>query len=135
MNTNIIYSRSQQKIDTEANWLKAVNFTPLKGEIIIYSKDENFDYDRIKIGDGETKVTDLAFTTEHLASKSYVAENTLKEIKTGVGLTVSEKENNSQQINIDENVIFVFDCGGADITNYEPITTVTNDAGGDTAII
>ena len=74
-------------------------------------------------------------STEHLASKSYVAENTLKEIKTGVGLNVSEKENNSQQIDIDENIIFVFDCGGADITNYEPITTVTNDAGGNTAII
>lgn len=50
--------RIVQKHDTEANWKKATNFIPLKGEIIIYN-----DLNKIKIGDGTTKVNDLKFTT------------------------------------------------------------------------
>lgn len=47
-----------QKHDTEANWKKATNFVPLKGELIIYD-----DLNKIKIGDGITKVNDLKFDT------------------------------------------------------------------------
>lgn len=49
-------TRIKHKIDTSANWAKAVNFIPLKGEIIIYS-----DTCQIKVGDGVTKVNDLPF--------------------------------------------------------------------------
>ena len=56
-----IYTRAQQKHDIEANWIKAINFIPLEGEIIIYDADENYSYQRIKIGDGKTKVNDLPF--------------------------------------------------------------------------
>lgn len=56
-----INSRLRQKIDTETNWNKATNFIPLDGEIIIYKADENYSYERIKIGDGETTVINLAF--------------------------------------------------------------------------
>lgn len=49
--------RIVQKHDTEANWKKATNFVPLKGEIIIYD-----DLNKIKIGDGSTKINDLAFS-------------------------------------------------------------------------
>lgn len=45
-----------QKHDSSANWAKATNFIPLKGEIIIYD-----DLNKIKIGDGTTKVNDLDF--------------------------------------------------------------------------
>ena len=34
-------ARMQQKIDTYNNWSKATNFIPLKGELIIYTTDEN----------------------------------------------------------------------------------------------
>lgn len=51
--------RIVQKHDTEANWEKATNFIPLKGEIIVYD-----DLNKIKIGDGSTKVGDLAFTND-----------------------------------------------------------------------
>lgn len=47
-----------QKHDSSANWAKAVNFIPLKGEIIIYD-----DLNKIKIGDGTTKVNDLDFSS------------------------------------------------------------------------
>lgn len=50
--------RIVQKHDTEANWKKATNFIPLKGEIIIYD-----DLNKIKIGDGSTKINDLKFST------------------------------------------------------------------------
>lgn len=51
-----IQTRIRQKVDTKANWDKATNFIPLKGEIIIYS-----DLNQAKIGDGTTKVGALPF--------------------------------------------------------------------------
>lgn len=58
--TNQIYGRFQQKHDTEANWLKATNFAPLEGELIVYDADENHDYPRFKVGiwDGTSEKTD-----------------------------------------------------------------------------
>lgn len=56
LNARIIH-----KHDTEANWSKATTFIPKQGEIIIYDKDNNYDYERIKVGDGSTVVTNLAF--------------------------------------------------------------------------
>lgn len=50
--------RIVQKHDSSANWAKATNFIPLKGEIIIYD-----DLNKIKIGDGTTKVNDLNFSS------------------------------------------------------------------------
>lgn len=52
----ILKTRSQQKTGISSDWEKAVNFIPLKGEIIVYS-----DLNKIKIGDGETNVNDLEF--------------------------------------------------------------------------
>ena len=52
-------SRIVQKHDSSANWAKATNFIPLKGEIIIYD-----DLNKIKIGDGTTKVNDLSFASD-----------------------------------------------------------------------
>ena len=51
--------RIVQKHDTKANWDKATNFVPLKGEIIVYD-----DLKKIKIGDGTTKVGSLAFIND-----------------------------------------------------------------------
>ena len=67
MSENRIKTRIAQKHDIEANWLKAVNFIPFAGEVIIYDADENYNYPRIKIGDGEQYVSDLPFTGEYEA--------------------------------------------------------------------
>ncbi len=56
VNTRIIH-----KHDTEINWSKATNFIPKQGEIIIYDKDDNYNYERIKVGDGATLVNNLPF--------------------------------------------------------------------------
>ena len=53
------------KHDIAANWAKAINFTPLPGEIIIYDGIiENGVYieqPRLKIGDGIHKLAELPF--------------------------------------------------------------------------
>lgn len=69
-----VKTRIQNKIDTSANWAKATNFTPLKGEIIIYS-----DLKKIKIGDGVTKVGALQFLADdntHQSIKTLKTDNT-----------------------------------------------------------
>lgn len=80
----MIYTRQQQKHDIEANWIKAVNFTPLQGEIIIYDSEIDADgntlalpegrtkpyiYERIKIGDGITNVNLLPFIANDKVDK------------------------------------------------------------------
>lgn len=59
-------SRVVLKSDIEAHWEKATNFIPKKGELIIYLPDDTYDYPRFKVGDGETLVSSLPFTEEHL---------------------------------------------------------------------
>ena len=61
VSTKKIIGRFQQKNDTEANWNKASNFIPMVGEFIIYNKDENYNYERLKIGDGIHSIVDLPF--------------------------------------------------------------------------
>lgn len=56
-------TRIQQKHDIEANWLKATNFIPKAGEIIVYDADAAHPFPRIKIGDEKTLVNELPFAT------------------------------------------------------------------------
>lgn len=65
-----VQGRFAQKIDTTANWDKAVNFIPMLGEIIIY-KDN--DIVKEKIGDGVTTVGNLKFNTDNTLAYSGVA--------------------------------------------------------------
>ena len=89
MNERKIKSRIVHKHDIEANWLKATNFIPLQGEMIIYDIeiDNNgntldlpegrvtpYTYERVKIGDGKTLINMLPFIDEHKADISYVQE-------------------------------------------------------------
>ena len=75
------YSRIIHKHDTEANWNKAAtnsNFIPIQGEIIVYDKDDNYDYERIKIGDGTTKVNTLPFIDTTMDSRVTTLESDVK---------------------------------------------------------
>lgn len=62
VSTKEFFTRIQHKHDIEENWNKATNFVPLKGEIIIYDKDNAHSNERIKVGDGESKVSELPFS-------------------------------------------------------------------------
>lgn len=61
---NVLNTRIQHKHDTEINWSKATGFIPKQGELIVYDIDDNYDYERIKIGDGVTNVNSLPFANE-----------------------------------------------------------------------
>ena len=56
-----LQARIQNKCDTTANWAKATNFVPKKGEIIIYSDGGGVGIPKMKVGDGATKVGSLKF--------------------------------------------------------------------------
>lgn len=68
--TKTFKTRIIQKHDIEANWQKATNFVPKKGEIIVYDIDSNHNYERIKIGDGEHIPNNLQFVTDNYYTKS-----------------------------------------------------------------
>jgi hypothetical protein len=54
-------ARISQLHKTEAAWNQLEDFCPEAGEIIIYDQDENIDYVRIKVGDGNTPLKQLPF--------------------------------------------------------------------------
>ena len=63
-----IKARIVQKHDTEENWLKATNFIPKQGEFIIYDKDDTYDIERFKIGNGTTNVNELPFQNINISN-------------------------------------------------------------------
>lgn len=81
-----INARFQNKHDVEANWLNVENFIPLQGEIIIYDIDENYNYERVKIGDGIQNVNDLPFSVNnHTHSASDISLGILPVERGGTG--------------------------------------------------
>lgn len=76
-------SRIIHKHDTEGNWNKATNFIPKQGEIIIYDIDSTYDYERFKIGDGATVVSNLPFAfSAYVVTDDHI--NELIDAKLGV---------------------------------------------------
>lgn len=89
MAETFLNGRFIQKHDIEANWNKATNFVPKKGEIIVYDKEvlENgsstelpsdrtipYAYSRFKIGDGFTNVTQLEFADSEFTHRAIVPD-------------------------------------------------------------
>lgn len=69
-----IKSRIIHKHDTAENWAKATSFIPKQGEIIVYDIDANYNYERLKIGDGVQNVNALPFyanSWEDLSDKPF----------------------------------------------------------------
>ena len=55
----MIKSNATIKVDTEANWAKAVNYIPDKFTILVFEYEDASP--RVKIGDGIHKVAELPF--------------------------------------------------------------------------
>lgn len=74
-------SRIVLKHDIESNWNRATTFIPNKGEIIVYDIDDNYSYERFKIGDGVTTAIQLPFYLEqeinNILNKIYYLSNSL----------------------------------------------------------
>lgn len=127
---NTLRTRLVNKHDIEANWLKATNFTPLQGELIVYDVDENYNYERIKMGDGITNVNELPFISpqadwnqndetqsdfiknkpEGLASEEYVNASIEK--------TGFIEKNNHSELVIADNVNLKVDLNGGRTETY-----------------
>lgn len=66
MAEKVLSSRIIHKHDVAANWIKATNFVPKQGEIVVYDIDADYAYERIKIGDGVRNVNALPFVDDAL---------------------------------------------------------------------
>jgi hypothetical protein len=75
-----IVSRIVHKHDTAANWENAKNFIPMKGEIIVYDIDDNYEYERLKIGDGVTTVINLPFQKTNINDLKAVSYDIAQEL-------------------------------------------------------
>lgn len=64
MSQKNLNARMISKHDTQAKWENVSDFIPYKGEIIVYDRDDNHSYERIKVGDGITNVNALPFVYE-----------------------------------------------------------------------
>lgn len=74
MANKTLKTRIINKHDVEANWDKAVNFIPKKGEIIVYDEDDTHSCPRFKVGDGKTVVSSLPFTTDVLGKTIFESD-------------------------------------------------------------
>lgn len=68
MSEKQLNTRITQKIDTTANWGKATNFVPKKGELIVYSDGGGAGIPKFKVGDGSTIVGSLKFVEGSMPS-------------------------------------------------------------------
>lgn len=97
---NTIKGRFIQKHDTETNWLKATNFIPLKGELIIYDADATYTYPRFKVGDGITNVNDLPFSMGSDIVDNLTTNISNKPLSAAQGVVL--KTQNDKKINLPE---------------------------------
>ena len=91
-----ISGRIVLKHDLEENWLKATTFIPKQGEIIIYDIDENYNYERLKIGNGTDIVSVLPFLDEDIASRILALETWSQEIEEKIGYIDYETKEDAQ---------------------------------------
>lgn len=64
----IIKGRFGHMHATEAVWALYPDFVPKQSEFVVYDHDENYDYERFKIGDGVSAVSELPFASNSSAS-------------------------------------------------------------------
>lgn len=69
-----IKARIQLKHETEQVWKNTTNFIPMIGEMIIYDVDDNYNYERFKIGDGVRNVNELPFNDDKKPGKIVTGE-------------------------------------------------------------
>ena len=99
-----INSRIQQKHDVAANWAKATNFIPKKGEIIIYDAEYNASGEetqavRFKIGDGSKTVNNLPFAVIDYSSDVEALKRKVANNSTAIGVLQENTVPKTRKIN------------------------------------
>lgn len=132
MSEKQISARTQQKIDLTANWERATNFVPKKGEIIVYSDGGGTGVPKMKVGDGASKVGSLKFADE--GQYLPLAGGTLTgPLKRGA-ITINSQSGSSRNYRYDS-LIFYKTSVGATTTNarvafqYRIISGASSDSG------
>lgn len=100
MSEKTLKTRIVNKHDTEANWLKATTFIPKQGELIVYDIDDTHNYERFKIGDGSTLVSNLPF-----ADMSEAERTKLSGIEAGANKTIVDSALSSSSTNPVQNKV------------------------------
>lgn len=113
-------SRIINKHDTEANWLKATNFIPRQGEIIIYDTDSTHSYERFKIGDGVTVVSSLPFADETKVNAADLADIAYS----GSWNDLEDKPFYEEEVNVNANVPLTALSTNLMVTTYNYISEV-----------
>lgn len=91
MSEKRINGRIVLKHDVESNWKLATGFTPMAGEIIIYDIDSNYNYERIKIGDGVQNVNALPFADGNSKNVFYATMSKSSSTDSSIVATVDDK--------------------------------------------
>lgn len=120
---NTLRTRLVNKHDIEANWLKATNFTPLQGELIVYDVDENYNYERIKMGDGITNVNELPFISPQV-DPTLTIEGAAADAK-ATGDAIKEARIRAEIALLDPNIVIDPDV---EIGYYPGVTEIANQA-------
>jgi hypothetical protein len=124
-------ARIVHKHDIEANWLLATGFTPRQGEIIVYDIDENYNYERIKIGDGSNNVNALPFVDDALRTELLAQINAVDDKVDAVSALVGDTAVSAQISSaIDEATADDF---GIYVQAQEPTEAIAGDIWIDTA--
>lgn len=135
-----ITSRIVHKHDIETNWNKATNFIPLKGELIVYDIDSTHDYERIKIGDGVTKVSALSFADDTkvdkisgkgLSTNDYTTDekNKLAGIATGANKTTVDSSLSTSSTNPVQNKVVAMEINNLNtLVGDTAVSTQISDA-------
>lgn len=63
--------------DVQSKWEKLESFIPTAGEVIVYDIDDNFSYERFKIGDGKTPLKNLPFTVDKSVESLFSINNNI----------------------------------------------------------
>lgn len=63
--------------DTEDNWNNKTTFVPKAGEIIVYDVDKSHTYERFKIGDGTSTITNLPFVIDKTIESVFNIQNSI----------------------------------------------------------
>ena len=101
MAEKIFHTRIVHKHDIESNW-NSIDFIPKQGEIIIYDADNNYTYERLKIGDGATSINSLPFVNDDVQNL----------INTLVGdVSVSEQISNAIENKKEKDLIVTYQNG------------------------
>ena len=69
--------------DTEERWNKLTSFIPMQGELIVYDIDNNYSYQRFKLGDGKTTIINLPFVTDKVLESIIEEKNNIGYINSG----------------------------------------------------